>query len=37
MTEKEAKQELEQLLTVHIGFSIIGFACVILFLMHNFG
>lgn len=37
MTEKEVKEELQQLLTAHIGLSIIGFSCLILFLTHNFG
>lgn len=37
MTEKEVKDELERMLTVYMGFSIIGFTCLILFLTHNLG
>lgn len=35
MTDKEVKTELEQLLTTHIGLSIVGLSCVVLFLMHQ--
>lgn len=35
MTEKEAKDELKQLLTAHIGFSVVGMLCLVVHLIHN--
>lgn len=37
MNEEDIKMEMERMLTMHIGFSMIGCACLVLLLVHQYG